>query len=229
MSEASTEPLSLAARLARIEKLEEELTRKGAALIGVGANLSHADFFIMGAVRRTLAQARGFRDLIGARNFPCAAAILRLQLDTAMRVNALSLVEDADDVCRAVLGGEKFSRLKDRRGNKLTDIYLRKVLSEEHPWVSPVYERASDFIHLSGSHFEVAIARTDENTRVAHFQLSGQDPQRAEETYFEAVDVFFQATRLAGMTLLAFWMGRHPADAVLASANSGSVAPSPGQ
>jgi hypothetical protein len=223
------ERLSLAARLARIEKLEEELTRQGAALIGVGASLSYADFFIMGAVRRTLAQARGFRDLIGARNFPCAAAILRLQLDTAMRVNALSLVEDADVACEVVLGGGKFNRLKDRQGNKLTDHYLRNVLSEEHPWVSSVYERASNFVHLSGSHFEVAIACTDENTRLAHFQLSGQDPQRADEAYFEAVDAFFQATRLAAMTLLAFWMSRHQGDAALASSTSGSVVRSPGR
>ena len=44
------------------------------------------------------AQARGFRDLIEARNFPCAAAILRLQIDTAMRINALSLVDDPDAI-----------------------------------------------------------------------------------------------------------------------------------
>lgn len=208
--------LNLAGRLKRIEQLEDELIRKGAGIVGAGADLSHADFFIFGALRRTLAQARGFRDLINARNFPCAAAILRLQLDTAMRVNALSIVDDVDATCRAVLDGEQFNRLKDRDGNKLSDAHIRKKLAETHPWTSPVYASASDFVHLSGKHFEVSIVRTDDETRMAYFQISGDDPQRCDETYFEAVDTFFEATKLAGMLLLAFWMARHQRESVVA-------------
>jgi hypothetical protein len=209
--------LNLTDRLKRIEQLEDELIRKGAGIVGAGANLSQADFFIFGALRRTLAQARGFRDLINSRNFPCAAAILRLQLDTAMRVNALSIVGDVDAVCKAVIDGEQFNRLKDRDGNKLSDAHIRKKLAEKHPWISPVYERTSDFVHLSGKHFEVSIARTDDETRMAYFQISGHDPQRSDETYFEAVDTFFEATKLAGMLLLAFWMARHQRETVMAS------------
>jgi len=72
-------------------------------------------------------------------------------------------------------------------------------------------------VHLSGKHFEVSIARTDDETRIAYFQISGHDPHRPDETYCEAVDTFFEATRLAGMLLLAFWMARHQREAVLAS------------
>ncbi|TCQ02675.1 hypothetical protein C8J34_11639 [Rhizobium sp. PP-F2F-G36] len=201
--------LTLTARLDRLKQLENELIRNGAAIVGPGAGLSHADFFIIGALRRTLAQSRGFRDLIKARNFPCAAAILRLQIDTAMRVNALSFVRDADVVCKAVLDGEQFNRLKDQDGNKLSDIYIRKKLAEEHSWISSLYERTSDFVHLTGRHFDVSIARTDDDTRMAYFQISGHDPSRSEETYFEVVDRFFQVTKLAGMLILAFWMARH--------------------
>lgn len=209
--------LNLSDRLKRIEQLEDELIRKGAGIVGAGADLSHADFFIFGALCRTLAQARGFRDLINARNFPCAAAILRLQLDTAMRVNALAIVDDVDAACKSVLDGEQFNRLKDRDGNKLSDAHIRKTLAQTHPWISPVYERTSDFVHLSGKHFEVSIARRDDETRMAYFQISGHDPQRSEDTYFEAVDTFFDATKLAGMLLLAFWMARHQRETVMAS------------
>jgi len=211
-----TEP-GLAERLQRIDRLESELTRKGAAALDESADLGHADFFIFGALRRTLAQARGFRDLIAARNFPCAAAILRLQIDTAMRVNALSLVDDPDATCKAVLDGEQFNRLKDRDGKKMLDAYLREKLAASHPWISPVYEQTSDFVHLSGRHFEVSIVLTDDATRMAYFQLSGHDPQRPDETYFDAVDTFFEATRLAGMLMLAFLMARHQREQVLAS------------
>lgn len=208
--------LTLSERLKRLEALEGELVRKSAGIVGADANLSHADFFIFGALRRTLAQARGFRDLIMARNFPCAAAILRLQLDTAMRVNALTLVEDADVACKRVLDGEQFNHLKDRDGKQLSDAYLRQKLAEMHPWIVAIYVQTSDFVHLSGRHFEVAIARTDDKTRMAHFQISGHDPERPEESYFEAVDAFFEATKLAGMHLLAFWMSRHQRERLLA-------------
>lgn len=218
--------LDLAGRLKRLEELEDELIRKGARSVSSGANLSHADFFIFGALRRTLAQSRGFRDLIVSRNFPCAAAILRLQIDTAMRVNALSLIDDVDQACKAVLDGEQFNRLKDRDGVKLSDAHLRKKLSEKHPWISKVCEQASNFVHLSGKHFDVSIDRSDDDTRMAYFQISGHDPHRPEETYFEVLDAFFEATRLAGMLLLAFWMARHQPNAVLASMKrDGDAAP----
>lgn len=102
-------------------------------------------------------------------------------------------------------------------GNRLSGAHIRKKLGETHPWINPVYERISDFVHLSGKHFEVSIARTDDETRMASFQISGHDPHRSEETYFEAVDTFFETTKLAGMLLLAFWMARHQRDAVMAS------------
>lgn len=204
---------TLAERLRHIDNLERELTRKGSGLMAEGATLGHADLFLFGAMKRTLAQSRGFRMLIEARNFPCAAAILRLQIDTAMRVNALSLVDDPDGLCRAVLDGGQFNRLKDRDGRKMTDTYLRERLAREHSWIGPAYERTSGFIHLSGNHFDVAIASTDDETRIARFQISGEDPVRPEEAYFDVVDSFFAATKLAGLLMIACLTARHEHDA----------------
>jgi len=76
-------------RLARIERLETELLRKAAASIEKGFTIYHADWFVMGAIRRTIAQSNGFRGLISARNVLCAAALLRMQLDTWDRLNTL--------------------------------------------------------------------------------------------------------------------------------------------
>jgi hypothetical protein len=202
--------LTLADRLHYLDDLEREFTRAGSAIMARGATLGHADFFLFGAMKRTLAQSRGFRILIEARNFPCAAAILRLQIDTAMRVNALSLVDDADALARAILDGEQFNRLTDRDRQKMTDAYLRRRLAHEHAWIGPVYERTSGFIHLSGNHFDVAIASTDEDSRVARFQISAEDPARPEEAYFEVVDSFVRATKLAGSLVVACLSARHP-------------------
>jgi hypothetical protein len=134
------------------------------------------------------------------------AEINEKQARSIMRVNALSLIDDVEQACKPVLDGEQFNRLKDRDGTKMSDAHLRKKLAENHPWISKVYEQASNFVHLSGKHFEVSIARNDGDTRMAYLQISGHDPNRPEETYFEAVDAFFEATKLAGMLFLAFWV-----------------------
>jgi hypothetical protein len=55
-----------------------------------------------------------------------------MQLDTAMRVNGLFLVEDMNEACRSVLDGARFNMLKDRSGAKLTDTHLRKELAKTY-------------------------------------------------------------------------------------------------
>jgi hypothetical protein len=199
-------PTSLADHLGRIEKLEGEIMRKVAASVEENTDISHTDMFVMGALRRTLAQAQGFRDLLMAKDFPCAAGILRMQLDTAMRVNGLRLVAERDQCCKDLLSGKQFNKLKDVAGNKLTDGYLRQKLAEDHPWISPVYEQTSDFIHLSGRHFY--IVSTDDESRIARFVFSGKDPPRPDETYFEIVDTFFEATKLVGLLMLGYFAVR---------------------
>lgn len=195
----------LTGRLNRLQVLEQEILEAAARSIGRGAAVYQTDLFLLGALRRTVAQSRGFRDLMRARNFPCAAAILRLQIDTAMRVNALALVEDVEQTCSAVLKGEQFNRLKDRSRTKMSDAHLRRKLADAHPWTSKVYEETSDFVHLSGRHFGTSIARMDDATRTVHFQIGGEDPMRPDADYFEVVDAFTEATSLAGQLIGEIW------------------------
>jgi hypothetical protein len=128
-----------------------------------------------------------------------------MQLDTAMRVNALRLVAERNQCCKDVLGGKQFNKLKDTAGNKLTDTYLRQKLAEDHPWISQVYEQTSDFIHLSGRHFYNSIATTDDESRTARFVIGGKDPPRPDETYFEIVDAFYEATKIVGLLMLGYF------------------------
>jgi hypothetical protein len=200
-------------RLARIEKLEAELLRKAAALFGKHNSVYKSDLFMLGALKRTFAQSRGFRDLISAQNFPCAAAIVRLQIDTAMRVNALRLVEDRDALCGAVLGGQRFNTLKDGAGKKMTDAYLREKLAEDHPWITKVYQQTSDFVHLSGRHFYSSIVSTDDSARIMRFLISAQDPPRPEEEYFEVIDTFFDVSKVAATLILGYFGARAVAHA----------------
>lgn len=208
-----TENGNLADRLARIEKLEAELLRNVAALFRKRDPINQPDLFMMGALKRTVAQSSGFRDLISTRNFPCAAAIPRLQIDTAMRVNALRLAESRDALCSALLAGQRFNTLKGSAGKKMTDAYLREKLAEHHPWITEVYQQTSDLVHLSGRHFYSSISSIDDNTRIVRFLISAQDPPRPEEDYFEVTDAFFEISKVAVMLILGYFNARAEAHA----------------
>jgi hypothetical protein len=56
-------------KLAALQRLESELVRKAARIIQQAPGLSNCDFFVMGAARRTLAQAAGFCALVQMKNF----------------------------------------------------------------------------------------------------------------------------------------------------------------
>lgn len=225
----NTTVLTLEERLAKIDRLGEEITHKAHSLVGSDSAISYCDFFVFGAIRRTLAQIAGFHQLIEARIFPCAAGVLRMQIDTAMRINALTIVEDRESMCSAILNGERLNTLKDPDGKKLSDAYLRAKLTAKHAWVARVYEQTSDFIHLSGRHLYTSINHTDDDTRTVYFSISGIDPPRPESVYFEIVDTFFEATKLIGVMCLGYLHSRAgaaspPPDADANSNETGSSA-----
>lgn len=200
--------LTLNYRLEKIEKLEGEIIRKSGASLRPGSGISPSTMFFIGATQRTLAQARGFRDLISSRNFPCAAALLRMQIDTAMRVNGLLLVDDMEATCEAVLNGQRFSKMKDRSGNNLKDFYLVEKICKDYPWIKEIYEQTSDFVHLSGRHFYTTITATNDTTKTAYLYVSGVDVPRSEEVYHEIVDEFFKVTKVVGTMLLGYFASR---------------------
>ena len=203
------ENLTLANRLCKIEALEQELMANTVALWQKNMNLYQSDFFIAGAMNRVVAQSAGFRDLIAAKNFPCAAGILRMQIDTAMRLNAIMLVKDVDEFFRDVSEGKRFDKLCAADGQKLTDRYLRIKLTEKYSWITPVYESASDFVHLSMRHFYASIESMDDDTRTIRFSIGARDPSRPDDSYFEIVDAFFEVSKIAVLILLGYHHSRN--------------------
>ena len=118
-----------------------------------------SDIFLVGVAKRTLALSEGFRTHIAARNFTCAAALLRLQVDTALRVYAACLVPNSERYAEAVFNGDEVHRMKNREGKRLTDSYLAKELSKHHPWVEDVYRDTCNFIHFTSRHIFTSVAK----------------------------------------------------------------------
>jgi hypothetical protein len=95
------------------------------------------------------------------RNITAASAIIRMQLDSAMRVNACFLVEEPLRLWGLLKEGEPWSQLRSAEGRNLSDSYLHQKLTERFEWASELYKRMSGFIHLSRPHLEAATAGDD--------------------------------------------------------------------
>jgi hypothetical protein len=107
--------------LANLERGDDELRHYFVGLMKADSALYISDFIIIGALKRTLALSDGFRGHIRNRNFTCAGALLRLQLDTALRLYAANLSASSQKYAEAVFKGERVDRLKDKDGKRLTD------------------------------------------------------------------------------------------------------------
>ncbi|MEY9181154.1 hypothetical protein [Bradyrhizobium sp. USDA 313] len=226
MTEENSPPVrtTLKHRLESIAELEQELVAKAHEMLPNGA-VNIVDLFILGSTQRTLSQSRGFRTLIETKNFPSATILLRTQIDTAMRINGLTMMGDIEaDVQRLFKGERTFDRLMSGtpvgggRPERLTDAFLKRKLAEDHPWIEPLYAQTSDFVHLSFRHLFTAIADTNSETRMATLAISGIDPKQDEAVYYEVCDAFFRVSRLTSTTILAMLMMRHQRDRVIAAA-----------
>jgi hypothetical protein len=193
-SESLADSLS---RLTHLEKAHLEVSQQmfeayGGAYYGM-------DLLAAGALNRSLAHAAGFRTLLQAKNLICAGALLRLQLDTAMRLYAAFLVAQPHDFAVAVLRGERIRDIKDRDGKKMTDAYLAQKLGEEFPWVPRVYERTSGYVHLSSTHLLSTLSMAAEastNDRRLTIKISAEDKDLPDAIYIEAADAFGAATEI---------------------------------
>jgi hypothetical protein len=119
-------------------------------MVPKGSTLTPVDQFIFVAIKRTLSQSRAFRQMVENWNFASAAAMVRTQLDTAMRINGIRYLPDVEDNTSRIFNGETtYRKLKATDGTKMTDSFLKDKLAEDHPWVNKLYDDLSDFVHLS--------------------------------------------------------------------------------
>jgi hypothetical protein len=195
---------TLEAKLASIERGDEELRQYFCRLIKADSSIYVSDFIILGALKRTLALSGGFRTHIRDRNFTCAGALLRLQLDTALRLYASSFFKNTEEYAQAVFEGKRVDKLRDQHGKRLTDSYLAGKLSEHYPWVKSVYENLCEFIHFSNRHIFSSIAKLNDADRTFHIQISAEDPPRPDSDYFEIVEAFYQIMRIT-LLMAAGW------------------------
>jgi len=107
------------------------------------------DMLAWAALNRSANLIPGFASLIETRNFIAAAPLLRLQIDNCLRFYGIYIVSKPHDFASAVLKGEQIRKMKDSKGEFMTDRHLVKCVAKDFPWITRVYERTSGYVYLS--------------------------------------------------------------------------------
>lgn len=194
---------------AAIATILEENTRNTEGWFKPGRKFSVATIFVLSALQRIASNGDGFDRMLASKNYPVMAAILRMQIDTAMRVFGLRLMNDMNAGTMALLKGEKYDSIKGRDGKALKDSVLLAAMKVKHPWVEPVYKKTSSMIHLSGTHIfhaldHSAAETSPEGTLAISLVISPTGPNHPDHIFEECGEAFLHATMIASAEALAF-------------------------
>jgi len=163
-----------------------------------GKPLTYADFFGMGIGRRALALSSGFRSMVEHRNSLCALPIVRMQLDTALRLYAGFFVTDHQQLCLDVLEGKQIDRLKSDDGSLMKDKYLVDRVAKRNPWMTDVYKLTSGYIHFSDRHIREAIRGEGANAQMI---IGPADVDREPKHFLEPMRCMHHLNLIIGFAL----------------------------
>jgi hypothetical protein len=182
----------LASRLDRIRTFDNLVQQiPDDTYMPMGSHLADIEWYSLCAVVKTSSNVLAFVQLIESRNIIAAESILRSQIDTAMRLFGLSLVEDIEKAGSTLMSGENYSSLCHGGNPKLPlrDWYLRDQLSVRYPWVKQTYQEACESVHLTAEAIKRKLKLL--GGRI-YFNLSGLDHKSVEEeAYHHLADTFY--------------------------------------
>ncbi len=185
---------TLESHITKIEGLRElHLTICSEMLKADNGKMFALDILASAVIKRSMSLCFGFSRLMRDKNYTCAAALLRLQLDSCLRFFAAFIVEHPHEFATKVLEGEPIKNLKDTKGCRMTDRYLVDLLGKKYEWMPRVYDATSGFIHLSERHiFTVWQPSAEENT--LSIRIGESDDDISEELWIEMAEGFLACT-----------------------------------
>ena len=158
------------------------------------------DLLAIAAAKRSIALSVGFRTMVRDQNLMCAGAILRLQLDTALRILAGFIIDDPHDFAIAVIEGKRINKMEDQNGDRMTDHYLITELARKYPdnkWIKSTYKETSNYIHFSDTHFFSTLDRDNaENLPGFSIATGARDNSIPDNIYHNAITTFHNSTEI---------------------------------
>ena len=105
---------------------------------------------VMAALKRSHALTQGFLLLVDARNEFAASPLVRMQLDSVLRLSAFRVLDKdkQEDLILHILKGEEPYKFDKR----FSDSKLRESLARTYSEIDSLYKRSSGYIHFSRDH-----------------------------------------------------------------------------
>ncbi|MCD8448032.1 hypothetical protein [Tenacibaculum finnmarkense] len=154
------------------KKLKEQnkfLLKIAENIIRAGNNSAYKlDFYILSIINRAISLNKAFILLLKDKNSLTAISIVRLQLDNAIRLNAINVVENKDDFLEYFLDGKPINKYKIGK-QPLTDKFLVTELNKDVPGALDLYDYLCEFIHFSDRHFQAT--KTKPKNKDAMFRI----------------------------------------------------------
>lgn len=125
-----------------------------------------ADLVMFGILDRQIGLIEAMPAIFESKNIHALAPLLRIQLDTLLRLHAFRIVENMEDLARHVIEGNSLRKYKDRDGNSLLDKHLVDTLKIALPWVEDMYETLSGWVHFSESHILRTLSEGEEERTI---------------------------------------------------------------
>jgi hypothetical protein len=211
MSEGSIDNEKAAEVLTAIERSEREIFSVYATPVSKPGQIGFQHLYLFGVARRAVAQSVAFRQMIDAKNSIVAQSLIRLQLDTLLRLYALFWVEDPEAFAKLVFEGKSIDKIKAADGSLMKDSYLRNRVAAKNDWIPSVYAETSGYIHFSHRHMKAALSVDNELSGMGAIIISPYDVDKPIGYYGELLRAFLHINMMIPVAA-ADWFTRIDAD-----------------
>lgn len=192
-------------QIALVETDIGAMLKLGKRLFGeANAPIFPLDFLAYGAIKRNLSTAKALTLMVATWNMVCARSLLRVHIDTSLRFSAAWLVDKPHDFALQVLKGARIDKLKDSKGNRLTDAHLVATRSTDHQWLPAVYESLSGYVHFSGSHVYDSISDFEADRGAISVEVACTDLKYPEFSWIEVLECSREATAMLAYYLRGY-------------------------
>lgn len=152
------------------------------------------DFLAYSAINRSLCLMEGFALLLTAENLVAAGPLVRLQLDSAIRIFAWTLVDSPHTYAMNIISGVPPKKQKDRSGKQMNDGYLVDKLEDKRSGARALYDFSSGYVHLSNRHYENSSRAVNITDPEIELKVSARDKYVRPEHYTAAIQAFAEST-----------------------------------
>lgn len=118
------------------------------------------DLYCTAIVNRTLNLNKGFSTQILNENFISAAPLVRISLDSLLRIFAAFQVNyNINTFANDVIKGKPIDKIKDRHDMPMKDSYLVNLLCSRkgYGWVKKIYKDGNEYVHFTSQHIFASV------------------------------------------------------------------------